>query len=676
MKAPFSFLPALPVATGIIAGILLVEFTSAHFYVSVGVGCFLTFIALYAAGRHYLSFYFLSAVAGLCCSLANSHFHITDGFSLPGVHQIDARIIECNINPDNPTITVELVTVDSVPTLPTRCLIYSIQLPSQTALYSEISLKCHIDRITSHTDVPYEYDPTRSMVNDGISLIAYSIGDISEIKEAPPLFRIVNNVRNNIYNAIVNSPINGNTASFLLAVIIGERNYIDNDRISDYKSLGVAHILALSGLHVGLMAALFAFMIWPIRLLPHYRAIRVLLMLLAVWSYALICGMGDSILRAAIMLSVLSISSLLQRTYYPANALLIAISIILAASPSSLFSPGFQLSVSAVLAIILFSPIVPKKLKRYPGLYFLANMLVIPIAAMLGTGMISAFHFATFASAFLPANIIVGLIFPFLLTGGVIITIFTAIGVKLTFLGGILDYMLDYMDNSIDYVISICPSQISAIHFSAWAFLPYIAALCLFALAVNHRKHTPAITGVAFLVITFIIIDVTTPSIPATELYVVRHPYTSIIIRSGNQTGILTTCHDYDTLVTRQIALSRYQPFLQSRDCNELLNLSRHPYYVKGFAYKENRLYSNDYHIYILDNDTIDIIPGTNPDYILVGQRFSGKLDSVVSMLAPDSIILGADIHPSRRKRFLREIKDHNIVIDLKQRPFSIVRAK
>lgn len=676
MKAPFSFLPALPLATGIIAGILLVDFTSAHFYVTVGVGCFLTFLALYVTGRHYLSFYFLSTVAGLCCSLANSHFHLSDEFSLPGVYQIDARIIECDVNPDYPTITVELVNVDSVPTLPTRCLISSIQLPSETTLFSVISLKCHIAKIGSHTDVPYEYDPTLSMVNDGINLIAYSIGEITVIKEAPLLFRIVDIVRNKIYNAIVNSPINGNTASFLLAVILGERNFIDNDKIHDYKSLGVAHILALSGLHVGLMAALFAFIIWPIRLLPHYRPIRVVLMLLAVWSYTLICGMGDSILRASIMLSVLSLSSLLQRTYYPANALLLAVSIILAASPSSLFSPGFQLSASAVLAIILFSPIVPKKLKRHPGLYFLANMFVIPVAAMLGTGLISAFHFATFASAFLPANIIVGLIFPYILTGGVILTIFTAAGIRFSLLGDILDYMLDYMDRAIDYLTSICPSQIYALHFSAWAFLPYIAAFFFLALAVNRRKLTPAITGIAFLVITVIIIDVSKPPIPATELYIVRHPYTSIILRSENKAGLLTTCQDYDTAVTRQIATSRYLSFLQSRECHELLNLNIHPYSIKGFAFKRNRLYTNNCQIYILNNDTIDILPGNNPEYILVGQRFSGKLDSVISVLGPDSIILATDIHPSRRKRFLREIKDHSILIDLKQRPFSIVRTK
>lgn len=676
MKAPLSFLPALPAATGIVAGILIYEFTTPHFCIIAGVGCIITFIALYVSGHHYSSLYFLSAVAGLCCSTANSHFNQPLEFSLPGIHQIDARIIESNLNPDRPTMTVELLTVDSITTLPRRCLVSSGLLSSELEPYSHIRLKCRIEYLTSQTDVPYEYDPTLSMLNDGISLRANPVNNITILKKAPLLFRIINNVRNHIFNAIVNSPVNGNTASFLLAVILGERNYIDSNKISDYRTLGIAHILALSGLHVVLMASLFAFLIWPIRLLPHYRPIRVVLMLIAVWSYTLICGMGDSILRAAIMLSVLSVSSLMQRTHYPANALLLAAAIILAVSPSSLFSPGFQLSVSAVLVIILFSPIVPRQLKRYPGLYFMANILVIPVAAMLGTGLISAYHFATFASAFLPANIIVGLIFPYILTIGIITTIFTAAGIKLVFLGHILDYMLDFMDRAIGYLVSIFPVQINAIHFSVWAFLPYVAALSFLALAVYRRNLTPAITGVAFLVITFITIDVTSPKIPTTELYIARHPYTSIIIRSENQAAIFTTCQDYDTLVSRQIALSRYLPFLQSRGCDDLLNLSQHPYSVKGYAFQRNRLYTNDYQIYILNSDTLDVISGANIDYLLVGQKFSGNLDSAISILNPDSVILGSDIHPSRRRRYLREIEDKDRLIDLRERPFAIVRAK
>lgn len=677
MKAPFSFLPALPVATGLVVGIVLFEFTPTLFCMIAGVGCVLAFFILYFTKRHYLSLYILSTAAGLCCSYADNLIRNPVSFSVPGNHFVKALVIEDNSSSDLPSLTVELLSVDSLPTFPYRCIVYSTQMIAcDVSLRSTIAFRCHIKHLSEQDDVPFEHHPTRSMYYDGVSLIAYPLGDVHSVSPPPFVFRIVNELKAHIYRAIVNSPINGDTAAFLVAVILGERHYLNQDTVEDYKSLGVAHILALSGLHVGVIASFFAFLIWPIRLLPHYRALRVILLLSAVWSYTVICGFGDSILRAAIMISLLSLSGLLQRSYYPANALLLAIAIILAISPSSLFSPGFQLSVTAVLSIIVLSPVVPKKLKRHPVIYFIANMVVLPIAAMLGTALVSAYHFSTFPTAFLLANIIVGLIFPYILIGGVALSFFTAVGIEIAPLGHLLDFSLSSMNNIVDILCRTMPSPIAASHFSAWAFVPYAAAVGMIALAVARKRIAPVIAAVAFFIITFTIMDFSKPAIPMTELYIIRHPSTCILIRSGKNAALITTCRDYDTLSTRQIVESRHRFFLRSRDCAKLISLTEPQLNLKGFSLSHNYLDVGESQFLILNNDSLTLRRGSHTDYLFVGQKFSGNLRIAIDAVKPDSIILAADIHPSRRKRFLNEIIDQSRVIDLRSRQFALVYAE
>lgn len=676
MKAPFSFLPVLPAATGVVAGILMYTFISPTFCMIAGASCLLLFLALYATERHYLSFYFLSAVAGLCCAYANSYFRYPVDFAVPGNHYIKARVIENNVSTESPSLTVELLKVDSTSTFPFRCILTLADFTPDAELHSIVNLQCRLDYISSRTDVPLEYDNTQSMFNDGIFMMAYPIGKDIIISPPAPLFRTINNVRDCIYRSIVNSPISGKTVSFMLAVILGERSYLGNDTLDSYRALGIAHILALSGLHVGIIASLFGFLIWPVRLLPHYRIIRVFFLMAAIWIYTIVCGLGDSILRAAVMLSIMSISSLLQRNYYPLNALLFAATIILCCNPSSLFSPGFQLSFAAVLSIILFAPIVPKTLRKYPVLFFLVNLIVLPVAAMLGTGLISAFHFSTFPLAFLPANILVGLIFPYILFGGIIISFFTAFGIDFVPLGYALDHALSFMCSSIDCLEKYSPSPVGALHFSAWAFIPYAAAIGLLALAINRRLATTATAAVALFIITFVVMDITKSTVPSAELYIIRHPSTCIMVRSGNNAALLSTCREYDTLVTRQIVESKCQDFLKSRGCKSLANLHKSPSCVSGFYLIGQRLYAGDRHFFILNDDNIDVISGVHPDYLYVGQKFSGNLKRAIETLSPDSIILAADIHPSRRKRFIREIDDSSILIDLRERQFALTWAK
>lgn len=677
MKPPLSFVPALPAATGIVAGILLFEFTPTLFCIIAGAGCILIFFVLYFSKHHYLSFYVLSTVAGICCSAANAHFIQFVRFSVPGNHFVEARVIEDNSFSDSPSLTVEFLSVDSLPTYPFRCIVSSSRMLHQDiALHSTIKLQCHIEYFTSQTDVPFEYERARSMYNEGINLIAYPLRNDISVFPPPRLYRVINYIRNRIYNSIVNSPIDGDTAAFLLAVILGERHFLDQGTLESYRSLGVAHVLALSGLHVGVLASLFAFLIWPIRLLPHYRGIRVILLLGAVWLYTVVCGMGDSILRAAIMLSVYYLSGLLQRSYYPTNALLLAITIILSVNPSSLFSPGFQLSVAAVFSIIIFSPIVPKQLKKHPVRFFLANMLVLPIAAMLGTGLISAYHFSTFSSGFLPANIIIGIIFPYILIGGIILSIFTSIGIDFLFLGQTLDILLSSMDKIVETLVYITPSPIRSLHFSAWAFVPYSIAVGMAALSIYRRRRVAAITAAAFFIITFAIIDYSKPVIPASELYVVRRPSSCILVRSEKTAAIITLCHDYDSLSTCQIVETRCQNFLHSRGCTRLWNLKESQIDIKGFSLQDDYLYADTKKILLLNTDTLTLHPHSHTDYLFVGPSFSGDLHCAIDIIEPDSVILAADIHPSRRKRFLKEIVDHSTIIDLRHRPFSIVSTK
>ena len=201
----------------------------------------------------------------------------------------------------------------------------------------------------------------------------------------------------------------------LAAMTLGDKSALSRELRDTYSVTGASHILALSGLHLGILYMLLSYL-----LLSHYRQ-RLwsqVVLVLSVWSFAFLVGLPVSVVRSATMISLFALFSVGHRPHLSVNLLCLAALIILLLNPYSLFDVGFQLSFVSVASILLLLPLFapdpfpqvestssPTVFQRLSSV--LVSMLAVSLAAQVGVAPLVAFHFGHFSTYFLLTNLIV-----------------------------------------------------------------------------------------------------------------------------------------------------------------------------------------------------------------------------------------------------------------------------
>ncbi|MBQ0099499.1 MAG: ComEC/Rec2 family competence protein, partial [Firmicutes bacterium] len=140
--------------------------------------------------------------------------------------------------------------------------------------------------------------------------------------------------------------------SIAYSLMLGKSDYMDDEVLSSFRETGVAHIFAVSGLHIGFLAVSIEFLLSKIKVKNPLRSI---IIILAIFFYSGVCGFTASSIRACVMTAVLLLSNIKGKKYDMISSLSLAFLIILLISPMQLFCLGFQLSFGAVFGIILFA---------------------------------------------------------------------------------------------------------------------------------------------------------------------------------------------------------------------------------------------------------------------------------------------------------------------------------
>jgi len=186
------------------------------------------------------------------------------------------------------------------------------------------------------------------------------------------------------------SGVSPRTLSLGSALVVGERSGMERETKQAYNRVGAGHLLALSGMHLGILYG-FLYLIF-VRWVRHskWRWHTLPLILLCLWGYALVAGMPVSLVRAALMLSVFTVLSLMQYNTDPLHPLSLSAIIILLISPTDLFSVSFQLSFTAVFFIlILWGPLR----EMYQGIPWIVKLLGTSCVASLGIMPLITYYF-------------------------------------------------------------------------------------------------------------------------------------------------------------------------------------------------------------------------------------------------------------------------------------------
>lgn len=202
--------------------------------------------------------------------------------------------------------------------------------------------------------------------------------------------------------------LQGDEYGVVAAMTLGDKSALTRDMREVYAQTGAAHVLALSGLHLGIVYMLFALLVVGRR----WRMVLQVLALLGIWAFVFLVGLPTSVVRAAVMLSVYALLALGHRARMSVNVLAFTAMAMLCWNPLALFDVGFQLSFLAVLSILLFYPLLesvfrPQTLQAHRLLRWLWGMGSVSLAAQVGVAPLLAYYFGQFSPWFLLTNFLV-----------------------------------------------------------------------------------------------------------------------------------------------------------------------------------------------------------------------------------------------------------------------------
>lgn len=254
------------------------------------------------------------------------------------------------------------------------------------------------------------------------------------------------------------------SSAIIAAMLLGDKSQLSQQTKDDYSAAGVSHVLALSGLHISILLSI-------ISILFSKFSIRTttIIQLIFVWAFAFLVGMPTSILRVAIMFTLIIIARTLGHSPYSLNTLFVAAFIILLFSPQSLYDVSFQLSFTAVFFILvisrcLWSRIDSKAYRKHRKKLYIFNIFLISFAAQLGTLPLILYHFGKFPIYFLLTNLFIGIFATAILSLGFLTLIVSFIPVAFTFCQRILVFIASTMNDYIHFMAALPCSSIQEIY--------------------------------------------------------------------------------------------------------------------------------------------------------------------------------------------------------------------
>lgn len=197
------------------------------------------------------------------------------------------------------------------------------------------------------------------------------------------------------------------TLGLVKALVLGDRSELSPDFYHNLRSIGGAHLIALSGLHIGILVSFTGFLLWPLRRLKNGAVIHFVLLSIFLVFYIFLVGASASVVRAGVMCVFLFFSVLLQDRGSVLNTLIASAFILLLFHPLYLFDVGFQLSYAALTGIVLLSRLWNRLWKpKNKIIRFIRGLITVTISAQLFTAPLTLYYFHQFPTSFLLTNLV------------------------------------------------------------------------------------------------------------------------------------------------------------------------------------------------------------------------------------------------------------------------------
>lgn len=509
-------------------------------------------------------------------------------------------------------------------------------------------------------DVPYQTDFDKFLFVDGAigRINIFSRRDIRiDNAAAPRIETFLYDCRARWLEAIAEAGFDENTTEFLTAVIGGEKSVISDDMEQQFRDTGMAHILAISGMHVGIILGILAALMFPLKLSRRARPVYFILLGAAILFFALVSGASPSAMRAAIMGCVMMGSSILECRRDAMQSLSTAVIILLCIKPMWLYSPGFQLSVCAVLALIAFMPILNLFSKRNRVLHLVWNIIFIPIVAVAGTLIPTIYYFHSFAFNFWLANLCGAILVPPIVTLGFLGSLLSLIGLSLPPVAIATEAFYNLFTGMVDFCSNMFPSSRIDIVIGDIALLGLGFAILGVIWLIHNYSHIRCAAIILVLSVGFIIIPDEAESRPDTELYVPRHQGSTdvLIIHEGTNLLWTSSASDIDREHTVKNIQKLYSDFYRHRKTSAEPGILKDGDKLREISLSGNILTIKGRKILRLDSKD-DICDSVHFDLAIISEHFRDNMSDLKGRMLVDTVVLSNAINYMRKQKFVRQL--------------------
>ncbi|PKP12912.1 MAG: competence protein [Bacteroidetes bacterium HGW-Bacteroidetes-3] len=295
-------------------------------------------------------------------------------------------------------------------------------------------------------------------------------------------------IREKINLALIQNGFKDDELAVVNALLLGQRQHLTSELQQSYVGAGAIHILAISGLHIGIILLILTAVFKPLHYFKYGKLTATIIIIAILWMYAIIAGLSASVVRAVTMFTSIAIAMQVNRPSSTYKTLVISMFFLLLFNPYYLFEMGFQLSYLAVFSIVWIQPkIYHLWSPKFWILDKLWQLLTVSMAAQIGVLPLSLYYFHQFPGLFFVSNLVIIPVLGIILTAGIIIISLAVLQIAPQFLVDVYIFIIRQMNHFVSWISN---QEFFIIQQISFSFLLIIAfyALLFFGLKWTEKK--------------------------------------------------------------------------------------------------------------------------------------------------------------------------------------------
>ncbi|MFT5846457.1 ComEC/Rec2 family competence protein [Psychroserpens sp.] len=452
------------------------------------------------------------------------------------------------------------------------------------------------------------------------------------------IFGYADGIRTHINKKLQNYNFKPEELAIINALILGQRQDMTKEIYESYTDAGAIHILAVSGLHVGLILLLLTVGLKPIEQLKNGKIIKVILILILLWSFAIIAGLSASVTRAVTMFSIVAIAMHKKRPTNIFNTLAISMFVLLLVKPMFLFDVGFQLSYLAVLAIVSIQPLLYKLWQpHWKVIDYFWQIFTVTLAAQFGVVPLSLYYFHQFPSLFFVSNLAIIPFLGLILGLGILVIVLAVLNTLPQFFADLYGYIISGMNMVVGWV-----SQQEAFLFKHISFNELQVFACyLLIITLTFWYKKPNFRRLAFVLISILCLQgawMFTDYQNSTNTFVIFHKSRKTLIAHKTNAS-LHTAHNLDSISwSRNKIITNFNVgnFITTNTLDTLKSV---------YTFKNKT-------ILIIDSLGVYNVTSFTPDYVLLCNSPRINIERMIDSIHPRHIIADGSNYTSYVNRW------------------------